>query len=254
LKVRMYNQLDRWSLRAAHTVVAVCSAFGRDLVRTGIAPERIAVRHNMIWPFVPPPASAVQELRTRLGLPERAQVILCVGRFSPEKGHLDLLRAVAMLNQAHPFRLVLVGDGAERSSLEREIVRLGLQGRVILAGHQPDVNAYYAMADVLALPSHSEGSPNVLLEAMAAGLPVVATAVGGVPEIVTHEESALLVDERSPEKYRAALARLLTDEQLRKRLAASALQATERFTPEAYVSGILEIYRKTLATAAEGGY
>jgi glycosyltransferase involved in cell wall biosynthesis len=102
---------------------------------------------------------------------------------------------------------------------------------------------------VLALPSHSEGSPNVLLEAMAAGLPVVATRVGGVPEIVAHEESALLVDARDPQAFAAAVGRVLTDGELARALAAraGALAAT-RFSPESYRHSLVEIYRELISS------
>jgi glycosyltransferase involved in cell wall biosynthesis len=121
-------------------------------------------------------------------------------------------------------------------------------GRVVFAGHTPDVRPYYAAADVLALPSHSEGSPNVLLEAMAAGLPVVATSVGGVPEIATDEENALLVPAHETAAFAHALARLLTDEGLADRLGRSAAaHAVSEFSPEAYARGLVRIYRQLLA-------
>jgi glycosyltransferase involved in cell wall biosynthesis len=249
LKMRLYNQVDRWSLGAARRVVAVCSAFGRDLAARGIAAERITVRHNMVRPFVPPPASTVLDLRARLGIPDGARVIVSVGRLSPEKGHLDLVRAAARLGAGCPFRLVLAGEGPERPRIEREIARLGLADRVVLAGHQQNIAPFYAMADVLALPSHSEGSPNVLLEALAAGLPVVAAAVGGVPEIATDEQNALLVRARCPEALGDALARLLEDTALRERLAASARRASQQFSAEEYTRGLIQTYCEVLGTA-----
>src|SRR5207237_6913302 len=110
-----------------------------------------------------------------------------------------------------------------------------------------DVQPFYAAADVLVLPSHSEGSPNVLLEAMAAALPIVATSVGGVPEMVESNESALLVPSNDSPALAAGITRLLTDTKLGHRLAtnASALVAS-RYSPEEYVQSMAEIYLEVI--------
>jgi glycosyltransferase involved in cell wall biosynthesis len=125
---------------------------------------------------------------------------------------------------------------------------------VIFAGQSNDVAPFYATADVFALPSHSEGSPYVLLEAMAAGVPFVATEVGGVPEIVTDEESALLVPVRDEAAMARALARLLSDRELARSLTskASALAAT-RHAPETYLRSLARLYREVVSTRAALG-
>jgi glycosyltransferase involved in cell wall biosynthesis len=249
--VLVYNRLNRWSLRGAHRVVTVCRPFALELERTGVRPERISIVHNIVKPFQTAPAEEVCRLRARLGIPREALVILCVGRLSREKGHADLIAAVAALRQrsAPAFRLVLAGDGPERARLERQCADLKLGELVILAGHQPELAPYYSMADLVALPSYSEGSPNVLLEAMAAGLPAVATAVGGVPEIAADEENALLVRPHAPEALGAALLRLLTSEDLRQRLGTRAREVTLRHTPQAYCQGMLRVYQDLLGVA-----
>jgi glycosyltransferase involved in cell wall biosynthesis len=247
-KMEVYNQLNRWSLRAAHQVVTVCGPFSLELQRMGIPAERIAIRHNMVKPFVAPPAFEVARLREELGIPEGIPVILSVGRLSREKGHLDLIAALGRL-RGRSFRLVLVGDGPERDPIEKLCAGLGLTDAVILTGRQQDVRPYYAMADVVALPSHSEGSPNVLLEAMAAGRAVVATAVGGVSEIATDGENALLVAASDSEAMASSIARLLDDEELRRRLGSSAAKIAPSYTPEAYCESLLGIYRKVLCAS-----
>ncbi|MCL4401857.1 MAG: glycosyltransferase [Acidobacteria bacterium] len=250
LRVRIYNQLDRWSLRAARRIITVCRPFVLELQRMGISGSRITIQHNSILPFVAPPAREVAALRTRLEIPDQAKVILTVGRLSREKGHLDLLDAVALLRRRHPalsFRLVLAGEGPERDSIERRLAALGLSGAVLLAGHQADVRPYYAMADLFVLPSHSEGSPNALLEAMAAGIPVVATSVGGVPEIARHGETALLVERGSAGQMAGAIERLLEDGDLAMRFRMAGPRVTSTYTPEAYCRSVLTIYRQLLA-------
>jgi glycosyltransferase involved in cell wall biosynthesis len=114
-------------------------------------------------------------------------------------------------------------------------------------GQQSNVHAYYAIADVLVLPSHSEGSPNVLLEAMAAQVPIVATAVGGVPEIVQNDETALLIKPNAPEQMAGAISEILGDDALAQRLVrnASAVVAT-RHTPAHYVESLIRVYQEAI--------
>ena len=174
-------------------------------------------------------------------------MVLAVGRLSREKAHIDLLKAFQGLRQLHPelnCKLIVVGDGPERGGLEAAAESSGLKDKIIFAGQVNNIQDFYAAADVLALPSHSEGSPYVLLEAMAAGLPIVATAVGGVPEMITDEESALLVPARDPDAMSAAIARVLSDSGLARRLTANAAQlVVSRFSSETRVRSLVEIYR-----------
>src|SRR2546421_8316031 len=230
-KMRLYNRFDRWSLPKADLVLTVCNAFARELsARAAVAPERIRVQHNSIRPAPPPAAEDVRALRERLGIAETEAVILSVGRLSKEKAHEDLVIAFKQLYEANPdlnCKLVIVGDGPEREPLESIAALSGVSQRIIFAGQVTDVRHFYAMADVFVLPSLTEGSPNVLLEAMAASVPVVATAVGGVPEIVENEESALLVPANDPASIAVALATLLTHKELARRLATNASRLAE---------------------------
>jgi glycosyltransferase involved in cell wall biosynthesis len=251
LKMRAYNRLDRWSLPIADRLVTVCEAFARELATTtGVAFEKISVQHNSVRPGPAAAADAVRALRTRLGIANGEHVVLTVGRLSREKAHIDLLVAYKLLQDANPAiasKLIIVGDGPERARLEAAVDIQGLKDRVIFTGQVNDVLVFYATADVFALPSHSEGSPNVLLEAMAASLPIVATAVGGVTEVVKHEESALLVPAQNPHALSAAIARVLTEPDLAKRLTTkSTALITERFTPQKYVRALVEIYREVV--------
>jgi glycosyltransferase involved in cell wall biosynthesis len=118
---------------------------------------------------------------------------------------------------------------------------------VTLAGHQDDVRPYYAIADVFVLPSHSEGSPNVLLEAMAAGVPVIATTAGGIPELATNGTDALLVEKRNVGGLTAAISRMLEDTALRERLSSSGQRTVFRHTPEEYYRSIASVFREVLS-------
>jgi glycosyltransferase involved in cell wall biosynthesis len=148
------------------------------------------------------------------------------------------------INPALNFKLVIVGEGPERARLEIELRSAGLSGRAVFAGQTADVQTYYEIADVLALPSHSEGSPNVLLEAMAAGLAVVATAVGGVPEIAVNEETALLVAPKDAQSFARALDRVSQDAELGRKLGrAASAHVTQKFSQTAYVRSLLHVYQ-----------
>src|SRR3989440_512475 len=252
-KMRLYNRFDRWSLPKADLVVTVCNAFARELsARAAVAPERIRVQHNSIRPAPPPAAEDVRALRERLGIAETEAVILSVGRLSKEKAHEDLVIAFKQLCEANPdlnCKLVIVGDGPERGQLESSSARSGVSQRIIFAGQVTDVQPFYAMADVFVLPSHSEGSPNVLLEAMSANVPIAATAVGGVPEIVENDVSALLLPASDPPALAGALATLLTDKNLARRLATNASRlADTQHDPEDYARSLIEIYRDVIST------
>jgi glycosyltransferase involved in cell wall biosynthesis len=251
VKVRLYNQLDRLSLPAADHVVTVCLPFASALRQLGVPSERISIRHNSVRPFVPSPGEQAMQLRKTLAIPPGTPVLLTVGRLSREKGHRDLIEALAVIRRkdhgrGRQFYLVVVGDGPELDSLMQLASVLGIADRVSFAGHQSDVATYYTMADIVVLPSHTEGSPNVLLEAMAAGLPVVATTVGGVPEIAEDNCNALLVQSRNSGALAAAIDRLLDDESLRRRLGNSARTRTWDFTPEAYRDSMIGTYLKVL--------
>jgi glycosyltransferase involved in cell wall biosynthesis len=165
------------------------------------------------------------DLRQQLGLTD-AEVVLYVGRFAPLKNVALLIEAFALLRRERPrARLLLVGEGALESPLRADVKRLGLTAEVVFAGAQEleALPAYYAAADVFALPSSFDNSPNVLLEAMACELPVVATRVGGVPRYVTDGQNGLLVEPGQPPALAAALASLLDDPPLRERLRAGGL-------------------------------
>jgi glycosyltransferase involved in cell wall biosynthesis len=249
-RTRIYNQFDRWSLRAPCKVVTVCHAFASALEEIGVRPERIVVQHNSVKNFSPAREELVVQMRRTLGISENTQVLLCVGRLSREKAQADLIEAAALMRkEGHQgnVRFVVAGDGPDRQKLKDMARSFLVDDWFIMTGQVTDMTPYYTMADLVVLPSHTEGSPNVLLEAMAAGLPIIATAVGGVPEIVEHEKQALLVEKRNPLALARAIERLLNDAHLRKRLSEAARQSISSYSPEAYYDSILSLYQSCLA-------
>jgi glycosyltransferase involved in cell wall biosynthesis len=250
----IYNELDRWSLRAPNKVVTVCRSFACALEQIGVRPERILVRHNSVKAFSPASAETVRQLRQTLGIAEGSRVILCVGRLSREKAQQDFVEAAALIrsnNCKRKVRFVIAGDGPDRLKLKDLAKSRGVEDWIVFSGQVANLAPYYTMADIAVLPSHSEGSPNVLLEAMAGGLPIVATAVGGIPEIVEHEKQALLVEKHDPAALARSIERLLDDPALCMRLAASARQGISAYTPDAYRDSILSLYQSCLAGRPE---
>ena len=227
-------------------MLTVSLPFRDELIARGVSPDRIEIIHNAIPPDwgrrfasrIMPPRFAPS-----MGFAADRNVILIVGRLSREKDHLTLLEAVARLPSELRPHLVIVGEGPERPRIEERIRSLNLTGSVTLTGQQESAEPYYGIAQVAVLSSLSEGSPNALLEAMAAGVPVVATSVGGIPEIVTHGESALLVTPGDVAAMSASIARLLSDKNLAQSLVArSRERILEHHTPEARVRRLIDIY------------
>ena len=152
--------------------------------------------------------SSVSSLKSALPSTLPPPVLLYVGRLSPEKGVADLLHAIALLKT--PVRLNIIGDGVQRDELRQLALALNLDGIVNWLGLKKpeEIPAQMAQADLLCLPSHMEGVPNVALEAFACGLPVVGTRVGGIPEIVT-EATGVLAEPNNPESFATALTRAM---------------------------------------------
>jgi glycosyltransferase involved in cell wall biosynthesis len=252
-RTRIYNELDRWSLPRAKRVVTVCQAFASELQRKGVPAERLRILRNPIRVAAPVSDAERSHLRESLGLND-CTVLLSVGRLSQEKGHADLLRAVAQMRVAQGAafgsRLLMVGDGPERSHLAALCADLKLEDVVHFAGFQPDVRPYYAIANVFVLPSHSEGSPNVLLEAMAAGVPMVATAVGGLPEVLSDEVNALLVPKQDVAELAKAITRLLDDAQLRRHLVEQGHVVVAQHSPQSYFRALSGLFEEVMREAA----
>ncbi len=200
------------SRRVVDAVIVNSEAAARELSGRFRVPEskieNIGVGTDLerIWRATP-----AEELKRELGLGE-SKVVGVVAKLSPVKGHGRFLEAAAfILKAAGDVRFLIVGDGSERARLEREAGELGLSGKVHFIGVRDDVPAVLKLMDVLVLSSLSEGSPNVVLEGMAAGVPVVAMRVGGVPEVVEDGVSGFLVDPGDALGLSNAVLRLLND-------------------------------------------
>jgi teichuronic acid biosynthesis glycosyltransferase TuaC len=224
---RMRRKLLGWSLRRADRVVAVSDELRALAIELGVPAERVALVRNGVDLDLFSPRSR-DEARERLGLDGELRVVLSAGRLVAEKGHLFVLDAMRPLLDADPrLRLAIAGGpGREGSTFERDL-RLRLEapewrGRVILLGEisQLDLAEWMSAADLFCLGSLREGCPNVVVEALACGLPVVATRVGATPTLIPSEEIGVLVPAGDSKALEGALGRALATEWNRERVAA----------------------------------
>ncbi len=235
----LYRVADR--LVRPLTTVTICvseSERAAGLAAKTCAPDRTVVIPNAVDVGGAPRSKSHRRARP---------LILAVGRLKAPKDFSTFVRALSVL-PPDSFEALIVGEGPERPRLEKEIITLGLADRVHLAGERRDVPELLATADAFVLPSASEGLPVSVLEAMAAGLPVVASRVGGVPELVVHGKTGLLVDPGDPGKLGDALRRVAADRVLRCRLgAAGRARAEQAFDLGPFRREHVELYSRELA-------
>jgi glycosyltransferase involved in cell wall biosynthesis len=227
------------------SIVAVSHELRDYMIESRFPRERVRVIHNGIEPAHQ--ASALDRRRARmlLGLDERAFVVTTVARLDPVKDLGTLLDAFAFVRKrVASARLVIVGDGPERQRLAERAERDDLAGSVRITGYRSDVRALLPAADVYASSSISEGVSITILEAMATGIPVVATAVGGTPEILSDGTGGILVPSRDPVRMAIAIVSLAQDHRRRSALAAAARRRLEAsFTIDRMVDDYARSYR-----------
>jgi len=193
-------------------------------------------------------ADVRRRIRQQCGFAEGDVVIGTIGRMEPAKGHGVLVSAFAALRTTFPAaRLLLVGDGTCRPALERQAGELGLNAAVMLAGTQKDPDAFLAAMDVFVLPSSHEGLGLSIIEAMGAGLPVVGSTAGGIPEVVVHGETGLLFARDDPSALAACVRRLLESPELARTMASAGKAfAAQEFGIAGYVSRLYDEYDRVL--------
>lgn len=212
-----------------------------------VAPsEKLTVIYNGIDPSPFASLPDKRELRRELGFSPSETIITMVGRLAPPKDFDTLFTACEQL-AVWGWKLLIVGDGLLRSRLARAIEAQDLQHRVLLLGERGDVPRILKASDIFVLSSRWEGLPLVVIEAMLAGLPVIATCVGGLPELVKDGVTGILVPPRDPTALHHALGQLLSDEKLCQRLGiAGQRRALERFTVERLIAQVRDLYHRAL--------
>lgn len=243
-RIRIYEKLDRWFLQFANHIVAVSEGQKAKIVSYGISYANISVIHNAIDLAMFPDSGT--QIRTELGIPNDGVVVASAGRLSPEKNQLGMIEvAKRVVNRNANVYFVIFGEGFLRKELEKSIREAGLESRFFLPGFRIDLQALYHDIDIFMLPSFTEGLPNVALEAFAAKKPIIASLVGGNPEVVQDEVSGYLT---SPDDFSAMEARIIklaADKSLRSKMGEAGQRFVEdRFAFEAQTRCYEQLYER----------
>ncbi len=242
--MRIYEALDRRHLRWMDRVIAVSEGQAEKVRRCGVKPERVRVIHNAVDPerFVDPDPSYRVKLERYFRQPF-TRIVGAAGRLSPEKGFDVLIAAAArVVNTEDMVGFVLFGEGPCKADLVKQINAAGLSRYVVLSGFRADLDRFLPFLDLLVLPSYTEGLPNVVLEAFASGVPVVATAVGGTPELVEDKVSGYLVPAGDADALAARILDALSSEDnLREMGLRGRQRVLEHFTFERQAQRYLEL-------------
>jgi glycosyltransferase involved in cell wall biosynthesis len=239
------SSLSRWKYRQVDCFICASDAIRRMLVGDGVQKSRTVTVHEGI-DLARVKAAPPAELHKDLWLPHHSPIVGNVAALVPHKGQRYLVEAASSLLRDQPdARIVIAGEGELRPALEQQIHHHHLEKHVILAGFRPDVLSVHKAFDVFVMSSVTEGLGTSLLDAMACRKPIVATNVGGIPEVVVDGETGVLVPPRDPEALAAAIGRLLGDPQLRERMGAAGLERVQtKFSAEAMVKNTLAVYKR----------
>jgi len=254
LKILFYTYLDKQIIRHFDHVITLSETQKNNLIRANIPSDNISVVYNSV--DIEEVERCASEEAGDLSIPaeiiSNGHYIVTVGRLSPEKGHRVLVDAMPFIIQEHPqITLVMIGEGQERTNLEQQIKEKGLKEHVLMPGFSRNAPYYMKRARLFVNPSYSEGMPNVVLEARALKVPVVATKVGGVSEIISNNEGCLLVPPGDPERLAIAINKLLSDSKATKELDEDAYSHfRDKFDADSQTVKLIAIYEKLRNTAA----
>lgn len=237
-------------VRRVDAFVAISEEIREGLLRDDVPAERVHSIPNFIEPaiFHPPGPGEKEQLKEGFGYAAKT-LVLGTGRLVPRKGIEHLLEAWKDVSTVFPeAQLLLLGDGPLRKSLEAMAARLGIGGTARFVGRVDNVPEFLRAADLFVLPSLQEGMPNALLEAMACGLPAVASRIGGVVDVANNREEAILVPPGDPASLAGGIATVLSDPDLRERLSRGAVRRIDSsFSLESRVQMYLSLYSRVLS-------
>ena len=241
----MDRVLSRWTycaLAVSETVADYC-AESRSIPR-----DKVRVLTNAVPAPEPHNETTLKRWRDELAIPQDARLVGSLTRFAPEKGTRYLIQAWPELLRREPRAILLLfGDGDEGPDLQRLAADLGVAGQVHFLGFQPDAPRYLGALDCFVLASISEGLSFAVVEALASGLPIVVTAIGGMAELLSDGEDGLLVPAGDPGALADGLSRVLASDELANRLRDGALRTSRRVSLERHVDALLNFYHEALA-------
>ena len=244
LKMKLAEHLDKRVLRGFDHVVAVSDEIRADLLASGVPSGKVSrIDNGITVPSIDPEARTA--IRREFQIAPEEQLIVQIGRLARSKRNELLLEAIARLPSTIPVRVLLVGEGDERAALAERASTLGIAPRILFAGYRSDVHRILGAADLLALTSDKEGLPIILLEAMAIGCPIVATAVGAVPTVLDHGESAWVIPSENVNALASALRDALENPILaRQRAARARIIFESKFSRVVMGRRYLDLYEK----------
>jgi len=248
LRERFFNYLDINILRRFNKIIAINDPIAERLLRFGVKQKKIELIHNAIAleDYVRDPAMG--NIREEFKIPSDTPVVGFVGRLIKEKDLAVLFMAAKMLQADYPeLRVIIAGDGPLKAKYETYCKRMGIAGSVIFIGHRYDIQKVYRSMDIFVLTSRWEGIPNVILEAMAIGVPVISTNVGGVSEIITHNLDGLLIEPGDVNALCYSIKKLLVENELKKKIVENAYKKVKNyFSFSSRIKRIEELYEEVV--------
>ncbi|RLC37858.1 hypothetical protein DRH29_00375 [candidate division Kazan bacterium] len=240
--LQVMKALDRWTDK----VIAVSNAVKKFLIESKITkPDKITVVYNGITPLRSKISEKdIEEFRKKNGIQPEDFIIGTVGSLNPAKDTATLIKAFARIAKSVPrAKLVIVGRGHLKHFLERLAKKQKIEDKVVFTGSLANVLPALSTFKIFVLPSLSEAFGITLLEAMKVGVPIVATRVGGIPEIITHNHNGLLVEPKSPKKLSATLLKLINDKKLMRKLCSNHAKTVEKFSAETMIRKTEDVYK-----------
>jgi glycosyltransferase involved in cell wall biosynthesis len=247
-RTELYFPIDRFCLRHYEKIVCVSDDLYNRCLECGVPRSRCVLVRNAIDMSEYSPRLESNEAKRRMGIAPGRILIGSVGRLAEEKRFDLLIRAVgSLIKRGLNVEAVVAGDGRDRTRLQSVISELGCDERIRLLGHCADPRSLYEAMDVFVLSSEREGLPNALLEAMAMEVPVVATRVGGIPQLIRHAQDGFLVEPGDVVELTDTLEQILRDADLRNRFAKAGRERVERdFSFEVRMQKIHAVYQSVL--------
>ncbi|MFQ5799725.1 MAG: glycosyltransferase family 4 protein [Bacteroidota bacterium] len=254
VKVAFYEWLERRVFGKVAGIVFVSEGQRRRLESFNVRVGRSWVVYNGISVEETPDEPTLDvsaTVRKKLGIPQGIKIVVSAGRLSPEKGHRFLLEAISKMDKkTNNACFVFCGDGVCQKDLESQAKRLGIWEQCRFLGFRRDLHEIFQVMDLLVLPSLTEGLPNVLLEAFACAKPVVATAIGGVPEVVEHSVNGILVAPKRPDLLADAIGKCLSSPETAKQMGRAGYHKVKsEFTFEWQTSKLQAIYDEVLGSS-----
>ncbi len=241
--------------RAVDGVVAISGGVADSLAAVGVDRERVIVVHSGVdcERFRPPTVQERADARAAFGISDTEIVISAVGALEQRKGHRYLIEAIGALAATGKFKCPIAGQGSIRIVLQREIAVVRGTERIKLLGRVDDPRALLWASDIFAMPSLKEGLGVAALEAMASGLPVIASDVGGLREVIEDDRTGIIVPPQNPAAISSAIRRLAESSQLRSQMGAAArARAVENYSMETMAARTLALYRECMRKTREG--